>query len=178
MICDECGIRPATIRLMTIVNGEKAARNLCVRCMTDMKKQLPNLDLSGLDSMLANLLAATKKAGVQSDPEIDITCEHCGTTYAEFQKTGLLGCAECYNAFREPLSELLKRIHGQSQHTGHVPGAAPASVPSKLSIYGLKQQLSQAIADEAYERAAELRDKIRVLTAEAEMKGAGVHDGP
>ena len=80
MKCEECGIRPATVRLMSITNGEKVARNLCAHCLADVKKQLPNLDLSGLDSMLANLLAATKKMGVPQQSEIDITCPRCGTT--------------------------------------------------------------------------------------------------
>lgn len=177
MMCDECGIRPATVRLMSIVNGEKVARNLCTHCLSDVKKQLPSLDLSGLDSMLANLLAATKKMGVPEQPEIDRTCSRCGTTYEAFQKSGLLGCADCYDAFREPLEALLKRIHGQTQHTGRAPGVQNDAISHKLSLYGLKQQLSRAIAAEEYEQAAELRDRIRALQGEMEPaeKDEGAH---
>lgn len=164
MICDECGIHPATIRLMSIVNGEKTARNLCTRCMADVKKQLPHLDLANLDGMLASLLAATKQVDSPREPAIDLTCSSCGTTYGTFQKKGMLGCAECYHAFRIPLEELLKRIHGHTQHQGHVPGMLSNAVSSKLTILSLKEQLAIAIADEEYEQAAMLRDQIRSLS--------------
>lgn len=178
MMCDECGIRPATIRLMSIVNGEKSARNLCTHCMVDVKKSLPSLDLSSLDNMLASLIAATKKIGESAGPAIDITCPSCGMTHEKFQKAGLLGCAECYRAFAEPLNELLKRIHGSTQHTGHAPGVRKHAVSNRLAVIGLRQQLAKAIESEEYERAAELRDQIRQLTAEEQPRQeAHLHDG-
>lgn len=178
MICDECGIRPATIRLMSIVDGEKTARNLCAHCLADVKKTLPNLDLSGLDGMLASLMAATKKMGArEQQEEISITCPSCGTTYATFQQSGMLGCAGCYDAFRQPLEQLLKRIHGQTQHTGRTPDASAPDISAKISIYNLKQQLTKAIAAEEYEQAALLRDRIRALSAQAPEKEVRMHDG-
>lgn len=189
MMCDECGVRPATIRLMSIVNGEKSARNLCTHCMADAKKALPNLDLSSLDNMLASLIAATKKIGGAAGPALDLTCPSCGMTYERFQKAGLLGCAECYGAFSEPLNELLTRIHGSTQHTGHAPGVRKQTVSNRLTVMGLRQQLSKAIESEEYERAAELRDRIRQLvSADAQPRGeqseadptkreAHLHDG-
>lgn len=168
MMCEECGIRPATIRLMSIVDGEKVTRNLCARCLADVKKTLPNLDLSGLDGMLASLLAATKKMGLVVQPEIDITCPDCGMTYDQFQKSGLLGCAGCYKAFREPLSSLLSRVHGHSQHVGRAPGRQrPEHVGNQVNLFSLRQALQRAIQGEEYERAAVLRDQIRALSQDA-----------
>lgn len=180
MMCDECGIRPATIRLMSIIDGDKVTRNLCAHCLSDVKKSLPNLDLSGLDGMLASLLAATKNMGLQpQSEEISITCPTCSTTYEQFQKSGLLGCAGCYQAFREPLETLLKRVHGQTQHMGRTPGVVDEAISAKISIYNLKQQLTRAIAAEEYEQAAELRDRIRSLTRQIEHDATSevpVHD--
>lgn len=186
MMCDECGIRPATIRLMSIVDGEKTARSLCAHCLADVKKSMPHIDLSGLDGMLASLLAATKKMGMQQQPDLDITCQNCGTTYEQFQKSGLLGCAGCYEAFQEPLEELLKQVHGQTQHMGKAPGVLETGISHKISIYTLKQQLKEAIAAEEYEQAAVLRDRIRQLISDQTTSGhpdqgseqeAHMHDG-
>lgn len=184
MMCDECGIRPATIRLMSIVGGEKIARNLCAHCLADVKKTLPSLDLSGLDGMLASLLAATKKMSAGQPAEIDITCPRCNTTYAAFQQSGVLGCADCYQAFHEPLSVLLKRIHGQTQHMGRRPGSTGEHIAQKLNVMNLRQQLAKAIDLEEYEQAASLRDRIREITGElgaqassAPKKEASMHDG-
>lgn len=180
MMCDECGIRPATIRLMSVVDGEKIARDLCAHCLTDVKKTLPSLDLSGLDGMLASLLAATKKMGV-AQPEIDITCPHCNMTYAAFQQGGMLGCANCYHAFREPLEVLLKRIHGHTQHMGRSTGSTGEGIAQKLNVMNLRQQLAKAIASEEYEQAASLRDRIREITGEPgaqdSPKKEAMHDG-
>ncbi len=170
MMCDECGIRPATIRLMTIVNGEKKQRNLCVNCLSEVKKQFPSLDISGINSLLSGLLLAAKQTGAASEPEIDITCPRCGTTYESFQKSGLLGCADCYKAFKEPLEALLKRVHGQTQHTGRVPGGLQGDLSVKMNIDRLRQQLKEAISAEEYERAAQLRDQIRALSAKIEPR--------
>ncbi len=176
MMCDECGIRQATIRLMSIVDGEKVTRNLCAHCLSDVKKALPNLDLSGLDGMLASLLAATKKMGLVPEPEIDITCPDCGTGYDQFQKSGLLGCAGCYKAFREPLSALLQRVHGHSQHVGRIPGRQrPEHVGNQVNLFSLRQALQKAIAEEEYERAAVLRDQIKELALLADREEVSRH---
>jgi len=168
MMCDECGIRPATIRLMSIINGEKIARNLCANCLAEVKKQLPELDLFSPEGLFASLLAAAKQIDRPRQPEIEITCPNCGTTYEQYQKSGLLGCAECYTAFREPLEALLLRIHGQTRHTGRVPGAPRDGVATKHNVAELKRRLAVAIQTEEYEQAAAIRDEIRALDERAE----------
>ena len=165
MMCDECGNRPATIRLMSITDGEKVTRNLCEHCLVDIKTSLPNLDLSGLDSILSSLLQATKKMGTQGAPGPEISCGTCGMSYEQFQQRGLLGCMDCYTAFREQLAAVLQLIHGQTQHIGRKLGARPEEIGERISLFRLRQQLAQAIVDEAYEQAAVLRDRIRELTS-------------
>ncbi len=183
MMCEECGMRTATFHLTTISGGEKVERNLCPACMAKYQKKLPGIDFGNLAGMLAGIMNATKAAAEQSNdaPEASgLVCESCGTTYESFQKTGMLGCAKCYEAFREPLEEMLNRIHGNVQHTGKVPGGAKNDVSLKLSIDRLKQQLVKAIADEAYEDAATYRDQIRALTQQLEAQtaaGSGAKEG-
>lgn len=171
MMCEECGERAATFHLTTISGDEKVERNLCPVCMAKYQKKLPGIDFGNLAGMLAGIMNATKAAAEKQNdaPEAgSLACENCGTTYETFQKTGMLGCAACYQAFREPLEEMLNRIHGNVQHTGKVPGGVRRDVSLKLSIDRLKQQLVKAIADEAYEDAAACRDQIRALTRQLE----------
>lgn len=162
-MCDDCGIRPANIRLTTIVNGEKKERNLCSECLA--KNQRLKLDFSALASHLNGLMDALKAGGTEKDQEVpDIQCIHCGMTYEKFRKTGMVGCAHCYEAFREPLHALMERVHGHTQHVGRVPGGEDSRLSMKLKVEKLRQQLVKAIADEEYEAAASLRDQIRELT--------------
>ena len=51
----------------------------------------------------------------------ELKCPLCGHTYSDFRKSGKLGCGECYNTFRAPLSVTLKQIHQNPVHKGKVP---------------------------------------------------------
>lgn len=106
MMCEECGVNPAVFHFVTIRNDERTERNLCPACMAKYKKQLPGIDIKNLAGILNNLIDGKKGAGKEEvDPETEsITCEQCGMTYGEFRKCGMLGCAACYDAFREPMT--------------------------------------------------------------------------
>ncbi len=173
MMCEDCGIRPAKFHLMTIINGDRVERNLCPACMARHQKQLPGLDFSNLAGILNSILE-NKTSGAEQerrDTEYDdLVCEQCGMTYGEFQKCGMLGCAACYQAFKTPMTALLQRVHGNTQHAGRVPGGAHSGTSIRMNIDRLKQKLQKAIADEEYEQAAKLRDTIRALNAQLERK--------
>ena len=172
MMCEDCGVRPAKFHLMTIINGDRVERNLCPACMAKQQKQIPGIDFSNLAGILNSILE-NKKDEDQARQEaeyVDCACEQCGMTYAEFQKCGMLGCANCYQAFKTPLTALLQRVHGNTQHAGRVPGGVHSGTSIRMNIDRLKQKLQRAIADEEYEQAAKLRDAIRGLTAQLERK--------
>ncbi|MEA5067923.1 MAG: hypothetical protein VB067_02960, partial [Christensenellaceae bacterium] len=81
MICDECGVRDATIKLMTISGGEKRERHLCTECMAKAKKQFGTLDLSSLAGLIGGLLQAVKQQDDDEHPEaLDLICADCGQT--------------------------------------------------------------------------------------------------
>ena len=63
---------------------------------------------------------------------------------------------------------LIQRIHGNSCHTGKVPVRGEAKLAGKQRIVQLRQELQQAVLEEQFERAAELRDQIRSLEREGE----------
>ena len=180
MMCEECGVNPAVFHFVTIRNDERMERNLCPACMAKYKKQLPGIDIKNLAGILNNLIDGKKGAGKEEvDPETEaITCEQCGMTYGEFRKCGMLGCAACYDAFREPMTALLQRIHGNTQHAGRVPGGVHSGVSIRMSIDRLKQQLQRAVATEEYEQAAKLRDAIRARSAQLEQREKAVHVAP
>jgi protein arginine kinase activator len=99
-------------------------------------------------------------------------------TYGEFQKCGMLGCAACYQAFKTPMTALLQRVHGNTQHAGRVPGGVHSGTSIRMNIDRLRQKLQKAIEDEEYEQAAKLRDTIRTLTAQLERKEADIKVRP
>ncbi len=172
MMCEECGVRTARFHLMTIINGDRVERNLCSTCMAKHQKQLPGIDFSSLAGILNSILTGRdEETQEREDAEYEnCVCEQCGMTYAEFQKCGMLGCANCYQAFRAPLTTMLQRVHGNTQHAGRVPAGIHSGVSIRMNIERLKQKLQRAVADEEYEQAAKYRDAIRALNAQLERR--------
>ncbi len=48
-------------------------------------------------------------------------CPVCGRSYADYKRTGLVGCAACYETFREELMPVIRRMHGKTVHMGGHP---------------------------------------------------------
>jgi protein arginine kinase activator len=93
-----------------------------------------------------------------------LRCAACGATLRDFRDSGRLGCDQCYLTFDFHLRDLLRRLHGSSQHVGEryeVPGVDEADPKSRL--LELRAQLRRAVESENFELAAELRDRLRVL---------------
>lgn len=169
MLCEECGKNTASIHVTTIVNGERQERNLCSECMSRYHKEMPDLDFSGIGGLLSSLFSGTQ-AAQRETPQL--TCPRCKLSYQQFEKTGMLGCADCYEHFHAQLDPILARIHGRTQHAGRVPKDASGAISARREMERLKQELVRAIAAEDFETAATLRDRIRTLSAQPAEGGA------
>lgn len=92
-------------------------------------------------------------------------CPKCGRTYYEFQKTGRLGCSECYNTFNSPVKSTLRQIQKNTVHTGKIPSRQSAGLLKKRQLEELKKKLSEAVEKEDYETAAKLHKQIKGMEA-------------
>ena len=93
----------------------------------------------------------------------ELTCSVCELTQAQFKKTGRLGCSACYDLFIEELMPMLRNMHPSLVHVGKAPRHFAQEQKEKESIQLLQKELQKAIAEEEYENAAQLRDKILAL---------------
>ena len=93
----------------------------------------------------------------------ELKCPLCGHSYSDFRKSGKLGCGECYNTFRAPLSVTLKQIHHNPLHKGKVPKTYDEKIRKKRELENLKAELSTAVKAEDYEEAAKIHRKIKEL---------------
>jgi protein arginine kinase activator len=99
------------------------------------------------------------------------TCKKCGLNYAEFKETSQLGCSQCYATFSSLIGPLLKQIHGSTQHVGKTYRRTVRLGSNMEELARLKLELREAIQNERFEKAAELRDVIQNL--EHTMVGKG-----
>lgn len=175
MLCERCQNREANVHVTKIINGDKTEQHLCEQCAAETGELematsmfAPAFNWSGF---LANILDpqvfALPTGGMNGLP--DITCLNCGQTYENFRQMGQFGCSECYDTFSGNLDSLLNRIQGgATRHVGKIPGHAGQGLKQKQQLDRLRVDLRQAIQNEEYERAAELRDRIHALEKELE----------
>lgn len=110
--------------------------------------------------------SGAKKSGKGTADADDLggkTCPACGLKFVEFRNAGRFGCPHDYDQFREELTPLLESIHGSTRHEGKSPRATPKAKPVNAELNTLKRKLQQAVVEEHYEEAAQLRDRIRRL---------------
>jgi len=159
MQCDVCQSKEATVFLTQIVDGKMQKVNLCESC----SKEKGVNDPTGF--ALADLLMGLGAAQEIEKSPAALKCQVCGFTQADFKKTGRLGCSACYTVFSEGLSGMLKNMHKGIIHTGKAPAALQVRREQGEKLRSLQESLTQAVAAEEYERAADLRDQIRRMEA-------------
>ncbi len=165
MLCDNCKERDAVINLTQVEHDSKVTLHLCEQCA-----QQKGVETGGtvLKSPLGGFLTALGKGGTGAallpSASDGLRCSACGATLRDFRDSGRLGCDQCYLTFDFHLRDLLRRLHGSSQHVGEryeLPGVEDADPTSRL--LDLRAQLRRAVESENFELAAELRDRLRVL---------------
>jgi len=171
MLCQDCKKREAQVRLTQIVNNEKTTLALCHECAAARGFHSPLEDAPfPLAEILSSLTENIPKIADAEKME-ETTCPKCGLSFEDFTRQGRFGCGECYKTFRGRLEMIMRKIHGASLHRGRTPefeGAAITSVSSGSLIpvkeeERLEGELKKAIESEDFERAAELRDKLKAI---------------
>jgi len=159
MECDNCHNAPAKIHMTEIINeNEKRERHLCEKCAEKLGLTVKNFSISEL---LAGIAAGQLS---QKDGDVaDVACPSCGMTFAEFQGSGRFGCAEGYETFEDLVLPRLERFHDSTRHVGKSPRTGESARSQAGYVRSLRAQLKEAVSQEAYERAAKLRDEIRKL---------------
>lgn len=164
MLCEACGKRPATVRLIQLVGQQKEERHLCELCAQGQPGGSfwsPGETVTAGD-FLKLLFAASQQGGRQEA----CRCLRCGLTYEEFSHSGKFGCSQCFDAFGNRLEPMVRRLHGASRHNGKVPRRMGSSLQLKRHVQALRQRLEGHVEREEYEEAARLRDEIRRMEAQ------------
>ena len=158
--CEVCGKNVATVHLTEITKEGVKTVHLCESCAEEKGiPAAPHVQLSDVLSSFLSSPAAKELAQLSQ-----VSCPVCGISYLEFRAGGRLGCATDYTVFSEGLLPLLERIHGSTEHAGKSPRKRTEKSAAGGRLELLTAQLKKAVANEDYEKAAELRDMIKALT--------------
>jgi protein arginine kinase activator len=172
MQCESCDKAPATVHLTDVSNNAKREVHLCEECAklqgVTIKSHMHKS--SSYPEFLTQLVQS------QTDlpaGEKDIECPRCGITYKKFRATGKFGCPNDYAVFKKSLVNLLEKIHGKVQHCGKVPFKASDELTRQKELRSLRADLEKAVKEEAYEKAAQIRDRIYKLEGRDLPTGKG-----
>lgn len=166
MLCDVCKKNNASVHITKVVNGQKQETNVCDVCAKDVEGfnligDMGMMTDFNFSSIIGGLMDYINKTPSRIE---DVNCKDCGMTLREFKQTGVLGCASCYKNLQSTVSSVVNRVQGRAEHKGKIPKKQGKEILNKKYILQLKEELQKAILEENFEKAAELRDKIRSLS--------------
>ena len=165
MKCDSCGKENANVHMTSIVNGVKEEHHYCQQCASQKEQGTGSMFSSMFDDtffnnqFFANVMYPQSTLG---NSKLS-ACPQCGMTISAFNHQGRLGCDKCYEAFQQHLVPLIKRIQGSTSYEGRLPQRGAEDLKVEQTIKQLRNDLIQAVKQEQFERAAQIRDEIKSL---------------
>lgn len=164
MRCDECNIRDAQYTIAIVAGKETSTRHLCEVCMEKLRAKGEQV---GFAEMIHQAVHAIVFKGTQAElpQKADlpaISCPGCSTTLKSVMDLGQVGCARCYDTFRDHLQQRLKVLRQavQAKTEPHWQREITPPHANQLWQEELTRQLKAAIEAEDYELAAKLRDQL------------------
>lgn len=172
--CEYCG-SPAQWQFTEVVGGTKHTVYVCANCAREQgivghSTIVPTSDSEPQPPQMPSIsIHVTQQIDPGSVPTAPRRCPGCGVSLVEIRKTGRVGCPACYATFRDHLEPLLQRVHGTVRH--RTTPAAAAEEREMREMQRLERELRKAIADEDFEAAARLRDRIEARRQDSGSEG-------
>lgn len=162
MLCDRCKKNVATYHRSVMINGEGYETHLCEKCANEMNLDTDfdmemNMDMGfGFGNDIFDFINNNfgfNGLFLEKDTK---KCPKCGSTFSDFLKRGKLGCSECYDTFSEEIRDMLENMDNPTDIDLDL-----TAEPSELEK--LENDFNKAIAEERYEDAGKLKEKINAL---------------
>lgn len=156
MLCDKCKKNPATMHMVKVINGVRSEQHLCADCAKESgEPDFPKEGIADFFPFFGNM--------PQVKRSVFEPCPACGMEFERLQQSGLVGCDKCYEHFKLYFMQVLPRIQKGTEHSGKAPNCDYSAIAKSRELEKLKTEMAKCIVREEFERAAEIRDKIKAL---------------
>ncbi len=159
--CELCGKRPATIFIKTNINGVTTERHVCSECAK--KLQTGNIFADIFDDDFAGKFFEENVFDQAIMPNKQRVCK-CGTTEKDVLENYKFGCSECYKTFSDIADRYVGRLGGKA-YSGidQTPMKIEEKNKPKSKVEMLKEELDQAVANQDFMKAYQLKQEIMQL---------------
>ncbi len=166
MLCQKCHKKNATVLIKQVVNGKITEAALCSECAE--KDEIGDFFNSKTSNLFSDIWSDSIFGSEAVKPQK--ICPVCKTTRKDLAASGRAGCAKCYEVFEDDLKKIIYGIHGNAVHSASRPGKHEERLKKSREIEALKLEQNKAVEEQNYEKAAEIRDKIRALENEGQVE--------
>lgn len=167
MLCERCHAHPATVHMVQVVNGHRKEEHLCSECAEKehvFQKEQSFFGHGFFDSPLDHFFGGSMLGHLLEDPFGTRTLEdQGGGQFIEVSPEKLPENESSYDRFKEAIRPSFQK----GKHEIPVKEAKKeekADAPAESEeLQALRKELKSCVDREDFERACEVRDKIKAL---------------
>lgn len=166
MLCERCHAHPATVHMVQVVNGHRKEEHLCSECAEKehvFQKEQSFFGHGFFDSPLDHFFGGSMLGHLLEDPFGTRTLEDQGGQFIEVSPEKLPENESSYDRFKESIRPSFQK--GKNEISVNEPKAKEkADAPAESEeLQALRRELKSCVDREDFERACEVRDKIKAL---------------
>lgn len=166
MLCERCHAHLATVHMVQVVNGNRKEEHLCSECAEKehvFQKEQSFFGNGFFDSPLDHFFGGSMLGHLLEDPFGTCTLEDQGGQFIEVSPEKLPENEDSYSRFKESIRPSFQK--GKNEIPVNEPktkekGDAPAE---SEELQALRKELKSCVDREDFERACEVRDKIKAI---------------
>lgn len=152
MKCSKCGNKEAVFFYSSDINGQKSRGCLCADCAREEGLTGSDMGFGSFGGLFGGVFSdffAPERSLLSSFGSFGAPFRSIMAPSAVMPEVGALGCSGC----GEPSAD--------------IPADAGAEIRRRRELEAVRQQINAAVSAEDYEKAAELRDKLRAMERDA-----------
>ena len=166
MICDMCKLNEAKISVEQVADGVTKNIYLCPVCSQRLGFGMFS---KTIDISITKILGSDDKDN--DDGRKSDQCPVCGLSFREIESKKMMGCPECFSFFKAEIMEILGKKKKNLKYFGFITDEQSSETFFEThSSEELHEELKKAVETEDYERAAALRDEIKALEKNHDIK--------
>lgn len=166
MLCERCHAHPATVHMVQVVNGHRKEEHLCSECAEKehvFQKEQSFFGHGFFDSPLDHFFGGSMLGHLLEDPFGTRTLEDQGGQFIEVSPEKLPENESSYDRFKAAIRPSFQK--GKNEIPVNEPKAKEkADAPAESEeLQALRKELKSCVDREDFERACEVRDKIKAI---------------